>query len=99
MERSEMRGPGPGYWRTPQFGARRTEPARPALPCAAITTRGQHDPATAHRAVLRLSGALPQSQIISGEHREWLGLRVRPAAVRSADRRDRARRLRGTGRA
>ena len=84
--------------RAAHFGLDRSERAPPALPCH-DNTRGHHDPATAHRAVLGLSGAVPQGQVLSGVGRQRLCLRVGPAAVRSRDRRDYARCVRAAGRA
>src|SRR5437764_15405512 len=46
------------------------------------TARGHHDHATARRADLRLSGALPQGQVLSGIDRERVSLRVGPHAIR-----------------
>src|SRR3954466_11332046 len=55
---------------------------RSALACLIQTSRGHHDQATARRADLRLSGARPQGQVLSGIDRERVCLRVGPAAVR-----------------
>ena len=88
MKRSGMRGPDfaarhPGDLMITVTGPVPNKPARPTLACPRQPREGPHHPATARRAVLGLSGALPQSQILSGERRERLCLCIRPAAVRS----------------